>query len=192
MIQKLKKLFRSKAFWENAAIILFGVIIYLGFRITIQPYYVSGPSMESTYQPGERLWVNKLEYKSHGPARGDVIVFRQPNVSVTPLIKRVIGLPGETVMITDGIVSVKKTDGTVIVLQEPYIKGPFNTTYDSVIIPPGEYFVMGDNRNNSLDSRYGWFAAGDKIIGQAWVSYWPPGLWGGSHIYRQPAAAAAH
>jgi signal peptidase I len=191
MIEKLKNLVRSKVFWENFIIILIGVIIYVGFRIIIQSYYIDGPSMEPTYQYNERLWVLKLEYKWHDPQRGDVIVFQQPNVSTTPLIKRVIGLPGETVVIQNGIVSIHKTDGSIIILQEPYINGPFPTTYNSGVIPADSYFVMGDNRNNSMDSRYGWFVARDKIIGKAWVSYWPPGLWGGSQDYRQPATVAA-
>ena len=183
----LKKLLKSRNFWENVVIILLAVVLFIGLRLTIQTYVVNGPSMESNYWNDEWIIVNKLAYKLHAPQRGDIIVFQPPVSSNKPFIKRIIGLPGESVEMRDGTVYIHKTDGSVITLQEPYIKEPFSTTYTSSVIPENEYFVMGDNRNDSTDSRYGWFASRDKIIGEALISIWPPRLWGLAPTYRQPA-----
>jgi len=186
-----KNLIKNKALWENLIIILVAVVMYIGFRVTIQPYYVQGPSMQPNYWANEKIWVNKLEYKFQAPQRGNILVFQPPMNTDLPYIKRVIGLPGESVEIKHGSVYVHEASGSIILLQEPYIKEPFSSDYNSGIIPAGKYFVMGDNRNNSSDSRGGWLVSADKIIGKAWVSYWPPSLWKGSQDYRQPAAAAA-
>jgi signal peptidase I len=183
----LKTLFKSRNFWENVIIIFLAVALFVGLRLTIQTYIVYGPSMESNYLNNEWIIVNKLAYKFHAPIRGDIVVFHPPVSSNRPFIKRIVGLPGETVEIKDGIVNIHKTDGTVVTLQEPYIKEPFYTNYTSAVIPQNEYFVMGDNRNDSTDSRYGWFVSRDKIIGEAWISIWPPRLWGSAPIYRQPS-----
>ena len=99
-------------------------------------------------------------------------------------------MPGESVEIRNGTVFIHKMDGNIITLQEPYIKEPNSTSYTSIVIPANEYFVMGDNRNNSTDSRYGWLVSRDKIHGQAWLSIWPPHLWGTAPIYRQSAASS--
>jgi signal peptidase I len=185
----LKKLFMSRDFWETIVIILIAVVIFVGLRISIQTYIVYGPSMEPNYWDGEWIIVDKLAYKFHTPQTGDIIVFQPPISSTKPFIKRIIGLPGETVEIKDGTVYVHKKDGSVVTMQEPYIKEAFSSNYNSGVIPANEYFVMGDNRNDSTDSRYGWFASRDKIIGKAWISIWPPRLWSLAPTYRQPASA---
>jgi signal peptidase I len=188
MKPRLKKLLKSKSFWENVVLILIAAAFCIGFRITIQPYYIHGPSMEPNYQNNEWIWVNKLAYKSNAPQRGDIITFSPPPVyGSTPLIKRVIGLPGERVEIKKGTVYVYKTDGSMITMQEPYVKNSFTYSYTSSVIPENEYFVLGDNRDISEDSHYGWFVSRDKIIGKAWISIWPPSLWGVAPTYRQPA-----
>jgi signal peptidase I len=182
----LKKLTKSRSFWEDVIVVFIAVAFCIGFRITIQPYYVQGPSMEPNYQNNEWIWVNKLAYKSSAPQRGDIITFYPPINGTLPFIKRVIGLPGETVEIKNGTVRIHKADGSIITMHEPYIKEPFFSNYTSTVIPENEYFVMGDNRNNSEDSRYGWLVSRDKIIGKAWISIWPPSLWGAAPVYRQP------
>lgn len=174
-----------KSFYETLIIVLIAAAVFFGLRFTIQTYIVSGPSMEPNYRNSEWIIVEKLAYKFANVRRGDIIVFQPPISSTKPFIKRIIGLPGETVEIKDGAVDIRKADGSIITLQEPYIKEPFSSNYTSIVIPPNEYFVMGDNRNHSIDSRYGWLVSGDKIIGKAWISIWPPKLWGLAPIYRQ-------
>ena len=175
-----------KSFYETLIIILVAAAVFIGLRFTIQTYIVNGPSMEPNYRNNEWIIVEKLAYKFANVQRGDIIVFQPPISSTKPFIKRIIGLPGEIVEIQDGTVDIRKADGSIITLQEPYIKEPFSSNYTSIVIPPEEYFVMGDNRNNSTDSRHGWLVSRDKIFGQAWISIWPPILWGLAPIYRQP------
>ena len=110
----------------------------------------------------------------HGPKRGDVIVFRFPGDTHRDFIKRVIALPGDTIEIKDGAV---KVNGAV--LDEPYIMGRTATDYAATIVPPQSYFVMGDNRSNSSDSRNWGFVPEGNIIGKAQVSYWPLDTFGG-------------
>ena len=187
----MKKLLQSKAFWENVVIVLFAVLLFIGFRLTIQDSSVDGPSMENTFQNGERVLVYKLAYKFGLPQRGDVIIFHPPIPSTSPFIKRIIGLPGERVVIKNSTVTVIKVDGSKITLQEPYIRESPDYNYNSGIIPPDDYFVLGDNRNDSTDSHYGWFVSRNEIIGKAWLCVWPPHLWGLAENYRQPASVTA-
>jgi len=184
----LKNLFKSKTFWENVAIVFIAILLFVGLRLTIQSSVVDGPSMENTFLNGERVLVDKLAYKFGAPQRGDVIIFHPPISSTSPFIKRIIGLPGERVEIENGTVTVAKPDGSMIILNEPYIRESPNYDYTSAIIPPNEYFVMGDNRNDSEDSHYGWFVSRDEVIGKAWLCIWPPHEWGLAENYRQPAA----
>jgi len=184
----LKKLFKSKNFWENVSIALIAMLLFIGLRLTIQSSFVDGPSVENTFQNGERLLVNKLAYKFSSPQRGDVIIFHPPIPSASPFIKRVIGLPGERVEIENGAVTVVKPDGRTIILDEPYIRESPNYDYTSAVIPPNEYFVLGDNRNDSEDSHYGWFVSRDEIVGKVWLCIWPPHQWGLADNYRQPTA----
>ena len=187
----LKKLLKSKAFWENTAIVIFAVLLFFGFRAVIQPYYISGPSMENTFQNNERLLLDKLVYKFHAPQRGDIIAFHAPNPPITitsPLIKRVIGLPGEQVVIQNGEVTIIEPDGSHFTLDEPYIKQAPIYSYTSIVIPANEYFVLGDNRNDSTDSHYGWLVSRNEIIGKAWLNIWPPSLWGWARNFTQPAS----
>jgi signal peptidase I len=189
MRQDIKAFFMSRSFWETVIVIIIAVLLFIGLRLTIQTYIVYGPSMQPNYYEDEWIIVNKIDYKFSAPQTGDIIVFQPPIQSSKPFIKRIIGLPGETVDIKNGVVSVHKTDGTIVKMQEPYIKEPFYSNYNTGVIPADEYFVMGDNRNNRSDSRGGWFVSRDKIIGKAWLSIWPPKMWGLAPTYRQPAIA---
>jgi signal peptidase I len=180
----------KRAFWETLSTILLAILLFIGLRVTIQTCVVDGPSMENTFQTGERILVDKLVYKFGTPQRGDIIIFHPPISSTAPFIKRIIGLPSESVIIKSGTVTVIKTDGSGIILQEPYIKESPDYNYNSGVIPPNEYFVLGDNRNDSEDSHYGWFVSRGEIIGKAWLCIWPPHFWGLPHNYRQPAAIA--
>lgn len=184
----MKKLFTSKTFWEYFVTVLLAVLLFIGLHLTIQDSVVNGQSMENTFQNGERVLVFKLAYKFSAPQRGDVIIFHPPIPSTSPFIKRIIGLPGERVEIANGAVNVIEADGSKIILNEPYIKESADYTYTSAVIPPNEYFVMGDNRNESDDSHFGWFASRDEIIGKAWLCIWPLNRWGLADNYQQPVA----
>ncbi|MFN2217502.1 MAG: signal peptidase I [Anaerolineae bacterium] len=131
---------------------------------------VEGQSMEPNLHSEQRLVVEKLSYRFHGPQRFDIVVVKMPDQGEELLIKRVIGLPGETVEIRDGQVYV---DG--ILLEEPFIDTSTHPGRDSKItVPPLHVYVMGDNRDRSNDSRSFGPVPIDNVIGRAWLSYWPP------------------
>ena len=167
-------------FREILIILIIAIVIFLllNTAIVIPPSEVVSSSMEPTLQIGQRLMISKIAYAFHEPERGDIITFHPPFASEEPFIKRIIGLPGESVEIKGGIVYIHKEDGTVVPLDEPYITNPAKDAFQGDEIPENEYFVLGDNRNNSSDSRTGWTAKREDIIGKAWLSIWPPGEWG--------------
>lgn len=133
-------------------------------------YRIDGNSMNPTLFNGEYLIISNFAYKLDDPQRGDIIVFHHPNSELN-LIKRVIGLPGDTIEIQNGTVRV---NGTVV--NEPYIQAP--PAYSSSwVVPQGQYFVLGDNRNQSSDSHAWGFLPRDHILGKALVIYWPPEKW---------------
>jgi signal peptidase I len=151
----------------------------------IQAFFIPSQSMEPTLLPGDRVLVNKLAYDFHPVHTGDVIVFRRPPNDTTPgiddLIKRVIGLPGQTIYVANCGVYINGKE-----LAQPYLpKGWQNpsseycTTWTSNLpdpykVPKGYYFVMGDNRKDSYDSRYWGPLPANYIVGRAFVRMWPP------------------
>jgi signal peptidase I len=170
------------------------VLVFVGLRFTVQTFVVYGPSMEPNFWEHQRLLINKVVYRIHEPERGDVIVFDPPYERRDSYIKRIIGLPGEYVELRGGKVLVHQADGSMIQLDEPYVKEPAVRSYISGVIPDGEYFVLGDNRNNTNDSRNGWTVPAEDIIGKAWLSIWPPGQWGlaANHPPQERIANAAN
>ena len=170
--------------------IAIAVLVFVGLRITIQTYVIYGPSMQPNFYEHQRLLVSKLVYNFHEPERGDVIIFHPPYEGRDSFIKRVIGLPGERVEIRQGQVYIYQADSSILELDEPYVEDPARRQYSSDIIPEGEYFVLGDNRNNTDDSRNGWTVPAEDIIGKAWLSIWPPDLWGTAANYPFPEQVA--
>ena len=166
---------------EIGITILIAIAVFVCLRLTVQSYTVVMSSMEPNVHEGECIMVNKVSYHSSGPQRGEVIIFNPPFESEYPFIKRIIGLPGETVEIKDEKVFI---DGTP--LEEEYIMAPPNYTMPATEVPETEYFVLGDNRNNSNDSHNSWTVPRDNIIGKAWFTYWPPNKWGVVKHYSYP------
>jgi signal peptidase I len=162
-------------FWsiirEVAETVILAVAIWLAINFLTARYVVDGPSMEDNLRTGQRLIVSRIAYKFSSPQRGDVVVFRSTQNPEENIIKRVIGLPGETLVIDDGKVYV---DG--LLLDEAYVSSSTFLPYKGKwTIPEGYYFVMGDNRAHSSDSRRQGLIPAENIIGKAWISYWPPG-----------------
>ena len=131
---------------------------------------VDGQSMEPNLHTYQRLVVEKISYRFHGPRRFDIVVLKLPDQGEELLIKRVVGLPGETVEIKDGRVYINNE-----LLDEPFTAEETRSRrYEKVIVPPLHVFVLGDNRNRSNDSRSFGPVPIDNIVGRAWLSYWPP------------------
>jgi signal peptidase I len=154
--------------------LILGVLLAMALQIFIQPTIVYGQSMEPSLHDQERVILDKVSYRIGARARGDIVVF-QVGGEPLPLIKRVIGLPGETVEIRDGRVVVNG-----VALREPYTSGPTPGRMNPVSVPPDMVFVMGDNRmaGSSLDSRRLGPIPLTNITGQARLAYWPPTEWG--------------
>jgi len=166
-----------KFFWssleilETVAISVFAVFIIRTFLF--QPFLVSGSSMEPTFSNGNYILVDEISYRFRAPQRGEVIVF-EPPVDGQYFIKRIIGLPNERVQIHNGVINVFDAQGKEITLKESYIPADIKTSGDlDVSLKSGQYFVLGDNRNYSFDSRAWGPVAKDKIIGLAKLRVWP-------------------
>ena len=156
--------------------LLIALVLFLGINYSIQNSEVIGYSMEPSLHNEERILINKLAYRfGNMPHRGDIIVLIPPKSlgADDDYIKRIIGLPGEQVELRGGKVYIHQADGNVFALDETYVPNPSMQNYTSDVILPGRYFVMGDNRNASSDSRGGWTIALDAIVGKAWLVTWP-------------------
>ncbi len=197
---------QTSAIREIVETALIAILIFVLVRTLVLNFRVDGSSMLPSLVNGEMLLVNRNAYHTYdlyslvdwipgvhhteakeftpfsGPHRGDVIVFDPPVSSDKPYIKRVIGLPGDTVEIRDGSVFVNGTK-----LDETYLHGDTTDCQpracDPVVVPPGHVFVLGDNRAHSSDSRYFGVVSIDSIVGKAWITYWPIG-----HIGTVPTA----
>lgn len=193
----------GRATIELTQTLVLAVLIFLAVRAMAQNFRVEGASMEPGLHNGQYLLVNKAVYFKldlatldkylpfisadgdqsryifHGPKRGEVIVFEYPEDRSRDFIKRVIGVPGDTIRIKDGEVFIKKTGASDFVqIPDDYINGdvttcPRSNDCDAIVVPQGNYFVMGDNRANSSDSRQWGFVPADYIIGRAMLTYWP-------------------
>jgi len=151
------------------------IIIVLPIRYFIaQPFIVSGASMEYTFHNNEYLIVDQLTYHFENPTRGEVIIFRYPKDPSKYFIKRIIGMPGETVIIDGNQVTItNKEFPNGKVLDEPYINTMSGDTYLKQTLGDDEYFVMGDNRDHSSDSRVWGTLPKDNIVGRAFLRLFP-------------------
>jgi signal peptidase I len=164
----------GRVFRDILITLILALVIFFLLQFSVQNFIVVGYSMQPNFQEEERVVINKLVYRFHEPERGDVIVFYPPNNGETGYIKRVIALPGETVKVENGVVYING-----LPLDEPYQLNELpNYPLSERKVPTNEYFVLGDNRNNSNDSHNGWTVPRQNIIGKAWLSIWPPEEWG--------------
>ena len=162
---------RSHLLREIIETVLLTVVIFLLVNAATGRFRIEGKSMEPNLHDGEYVLIDKISYLFHPPERGDVIVFLPPNEE-RDYIKRVIGVPGDMVEIKDGQVYVNGA-----ALDEPYLMSSTNSTSQPYQVAEGHYFVMGDNRNNSSDSRSFGAIVPQSIVGRAWLVYWPPSDW---------------
>lgn len=176
--------------------LLIAVIAFFLIQISIQNFRVDGDSMQPSLQDGQYVLVNKAVYLNisdsgiarlipffkvengrsylfHAPRRGDIVVFKPPQSKERDFIKRVIGLPGDRVEITEGKVLVNGYQ-----LVEPYIKDGPQYEQQPTMVPKRHYFVLGDNRNRSSDSHLWGMVPYNNIVGKAWLTLWPPKKWG--------------
>ena len=151
--------------------IILAVVLFFAINAVSARVRVDGFSMVPTLQDGEYVLVNRLAYRNKLPERGDIIVFVSPQTTELDLIKRVIGLPGDKVRISGGVVQVNEQ-----VLEEPYIAAApiYNGEWD---VPEGNLFVLGDNRNDSSDSHAWGLLPVENVIGKAILIYWPLPEW---------------
>jgi signal peptidase I len=183
---KAERVDRHHAMVEWVVIVVVALVAALLIKtFAIQAFYIPTPSMVPALEPNDRVLVNKLAYDFHPVHEGDIIVFRRlprdTTLSVDDLIKRVVGLPGDSFYVADCRIYI---DGKQ--LAQPYLpKGwqeptsPYCTTWPPGLtnpfkVPEGEYFVMGDNRKDSYDSRYWGPLPASYIVGRAFVRLWPP------------------
>lgn len=177
----------SSLFREIVETLLLTVVIFVLVNAITGRFRIDGSSMEPNLHDGEYVIVNRVVYRLQAPQRGDVVVFQREGKR--EFIKRIIGLPGETVEVKGSRVLVNG-----VALTEPYIAQPNAYSMEPRKIGPNEYFVLGDNRNNSSDS-HNWGTIPLSVIdGKAWITYWPPKSWGiiPYHSYTQAQVSALH
>ena len=145
------------------------IIIPVRFFL-VQPFYVRGASMEPTFFDKEYLLIDEITYRFAEPKRGDVVVFRYPRDPSEFFIKRIVGMPGDTVDVKDGGVTITNQDHAGgVVLEETYLDQPVTIGNKHVTLNPDEYFLLGDNRGSSLDSRNFGPVKEEYIVGKVWL-----------------------
>jgi signal peptidase I len=197
---------------EVAETLVLAILIFLAIRLAVQNFRVEGQSMEPSLESGQYLLINKALYAHinldglrkvlpfvhlgdddgtwylfRRPQAGDVVVFRFPQEPQRDFIKRIIAVPGDTVIVRDGTVWVNGQR-----LAEPYIARQGRYSLGPIVVPPHQYFVLGDNRPLSYDSRAWGFVPEENLIGKAWLSYWPASTWGPAPNYTVAAKVTAN
>jgi len=160
-----------------SALVLF-VVLYL---FLFQPHQVNGNSMLPTFENNEYLLTNKITYRFNEPKRGDIVIFKAPHNKKFDYIKRIIALPKEKISLKGGKIFINnaRLDESNYLTESTYTKGShFLPEGGELVVPEGQYFVAGDNRPHSSDSREWGYISMKNIIGKAWLRYWPPSKFG--------------
>ncbi len=170
--EKMKE--HAKSAWDLVRFAIIALAIVIPVRMFLaQPFVVSGESMVPTFQDKQYLIVDELSYEIGTPKRGDVVIFKYPKDPSRYFIKRMIGLPGDHVDIKDGVIKITNKDNiNGLILNEPYINETFSFT-GSYDVGANEFFVMGDNRNRSSDSRYWGLVPRKLLVGRAYLRLLP-------------------
>lgn len=173
-----ERIFSWRFLFETAKVVIISLAIILPIRyFLVQPFYVKGASMEPTFHDHQYLLIDEVTYRFREPARGDIVVFRYPNDPSQFFIKRIVGLPNETVTVEAGRVTITSPNAAPIVLDESsYFDGQ---TAGSVRLElaSDEYYLLGDNRSASLDSRSFGPVERRYIVGRTWLRAWPFSTW---------------
>jgi signal peptidase I len=174
----LRSFVLSKVFLRDLVqVVVLALGIYLLASFSIQTVHVVGSSMVPTLADNDLLVASKIDYRLHAPERGDIVILQNPGQASEDFIKRVVGLPGDHVLIRDARVFINGSQ-----LMEPYLNRPWTLTRDwpvnpsqpdGEIVPAGSYFVLGDNRDHSSDSRFFGYVSLSQIQGKAFVRFWP-------------------
>lgn len=161
-------------FWETAKIIIIALLIVIPIRAFVfQPFFVKGQSMEPNFDNGDYLIIDELSYKFREPQRGEVVVFKYPNNPSQRYIKRIIGLPGETIAIKNGKVIIVKDKKEEVLDELNYLAEGFTSGSAELSLGTNQFFVLGDNRPASSDSRAWGALPKDDIIGRVLIRVWP-------------------
>ncbi|NJR12686.1 signal peptidase I [bacterium] len=182
--------------------IVFIIVVYVLVEMAAPRFLVEGPSMQPTFWDYQRLIISRVHYMVSDPERGDIVVFNSPNSRIgdSPLVKRAVGLPGDTLEFREAIIPTTAPGGETLTVMELYLNGskmdepyinewcrPSSCPAKSWTLGADEYFLMGDNRNHSNDSRAFGAIHKNQIIGEALVRYWPPQSWALLKQYRYTA-----
>ena len=162
--------------YELIQVVAISLAIIIPVRyFLVQPFYVKGASMEPSFYDQEYLIIDEITYRFSEPQRGDIVVFRYPNDPKQYFIKRVIGLPGETVEIAGGQIKIfnDANPNGVVLDEKMYLTQDYTATTRTVTLKSDEYFVLGDNRLASYDSRFFGPVARSFIVGKVWLRGWP-------------------
>ena len=175
----------KKSFWQKAKPVIkeYGESLLIAFILAmiirtfvVQAFKIPTGSMKPTFTEGDRILVNKFIYKFKDPKRGDVIVFKYPEDPKLAFIKRLIGKPGDTIMIKNGRILIDGQESSLKQINANfyYNRGKYGGIDQSISVPKESLFTLGDNSANSRDSRYWGFVPEKNMIGKAILIYWPP------------------
>jgi signal peptidase I len=167
---------KQKSFLRDLLeVVVLALVLYLIINFAVQTIHVIGPSMQNTLQNNDFLVASKISYHLHDPQRGDIVVFKPSNGSDSDYIKRIIAVPGDHLRISHAEVFINGHKLKEDYLPEAWSWADTWNQGNEDVVPTGSYFVMGDNRNHSTDSRVLGYQKKDEFLGKAWVRIWPLG-----------------